>query len=94
MTPAESDRASLLRQTVKSINKHPGVWTNWLRELKRKLAEDILSPITRAAHERALENLQSAFLAAKRCTDCGRRITTKHAIDIGLGSTCETKAVA
>jgi hypothetical protein len=94
VTPAESDRASLLRQTVRSINKRPGVMLNRLRELERKLAEDTLSPITRAAYERALENLQTAFLAAKRCTDCGRRITTKHAIDISLGSTCERKAVA
>lgn len=94
MTPSEQDRASLLRQTRRSINKHPGVMANRLRELQRKLSEDTLSPIARAAHERALENLQAAFAAAQRCSDCGRRITTDHAKDIGLGSTCERKAAA
>ena len=94
MTPAEQDRVSLLHQTLRAISKRPGVMSNRLRELERKLAEDTLSPIARAAHERALENLQAAFLASNRCSRCGRPITTDHAKDIGLGSTCERKAVA
>jgi hypothetical protein len=94
VTPAEQDRASLLRQTRRAINKRPGVMTNRLRELQRKLAHDPLTDADRATAERALENLQAAFIAAQRCTDCGRRISTDHAKDIGLGSTCERKAVA
>lgn len=94
MTPAEQDRASLLLQTRRAINKRPSVMTNRLRELQRKLAHDTLTDADRAKAERALENLQAAFVAAKRCTDCGRPITTDHAKDIGLGSTCERKAVA
>jgi predicted membrane chloride channel (bestrophin family) len=94
MTPAEQDRASLLCQTRRAINKAPGVMANRLRELQRKLAHDLLTDAERAKAERALENLQAAFAVAQRCTDCGRPITTDHAKDIGLGSKCERKAVA
>lgn len=99
MTPADKDRASLLRQTRRAINKHPGVMTNRLRELQRKLAHDTLTDADRTKAERALENLQAAFAAARRCTDCGRPIPTtkgqaRAAQADGRGSTCEHKAAA
>ena len=61
-------------------------------EHQRQLAEDDLTSSQRAMKERAVESLERAFWAQKKCRRCGRHLSNELSKSRGVGPECWEKA--
>jgi hypothetical protein len=92
MTDAEREQADRGRQAYRKVRRAPGVMATRLTELGRQLAEDDLTPSQRAMKEQAVESLERAFRAQKKCRKCGRPLSDPLSIQRATGPECWEKA--
>ena len=91
MTDAEREQADRDRDAYRKVRRAPGVQANRLTELLRQLAEDDLTPSQRQMKERAVESLERAFRAQKKCRKCGRQLSDPQSISRATGPECWEK---
>lgn len=93
MTDAEREQRDRDRQAYRKVRQAPGVMAARLAELHRQLDEDALTASQRLMKEHAVESLERAFRAQKRCMypGCGRLLSDPVSVSRGIGPDCWEK---